>query len=152
MTYQKKQSDLTIVNVADSCTYYIIGQLDNGNLVSNIDNTLMAVHSITKDSSKLELEIKKPFTNYINDLAVISENRVAICDYQIKIWNLSAPYTESSKVPIKVYERHKEKIYKMKYFREKEILISGDTNRNIKIINTKNYEILSMFSEYIWQI
>ena len=144
----KKQSDLTIVNeTEDSASYYFIGQLDNGNLVSTPNETLMSVHSITKDSAKLELEIKKPFDSNINDFAVLSDNRVATCLYQIQIWNFAAPYTESSKAPMKVFEIHKETICRMKYLREKEILISGDTDGTITVMNTKNYEIQSMFGD-----
>ena len=93
----KKHSDLTITNeIAETfASYYFLGQLDNGNIASTPHKTLMQCIQSQKIPQKLELEIKNPFEYNINDFAVLSDNRVATCLYQITIWTFAAPYTES---------------------------------------------------------
>lgn len=133
---------------ADS-SYYKINQLDNGNVVFGQGQKKLTVFSITGNTFKKEFEIDNIHEDKVRARQPLSGSRYATGgdDKVVKIWNLTSPYTEQSKEPVKVFREHEREVNNMKYFREKVILLTADYSGKIIVRNAVTYETISLFQD-----
>ena len=134
---------------------YFVIQLDSGDLVSCSSDCSLKIWSITQTEYKCLFTIEKAHEEGINKIVLLSHSRIASCaqdNYLIKIWDMTPPYREKTKIPIKILGDFKEDdamrmAISLLYIKEKDILVSGGFDYILRIYNMKSYQCINTIND-----
>ena len=119
----------------------LICELDAGTIVSCLCQSSIIIG---------DYDIQFAHELWISKVIALPDNRIASCggDSLIKIWKSNKPY---SKKPIKVLEGHRYTIASLLYIKERDILISGSSDKTLRLWNMSTYQCTTVIEGvYCW--